>query len=91
MDVPLGVGQTRSIYVANYEYDTISVFNRLSGIKQGDDIPVGVDPTDIAVNLNTNLIYVANKDDNSVSVIGLKNNTKIGNDIKVGESPSLVL
>ena len=53
--------------------------------------PLELEPTDIAVNLNTNLIYVANKDDNSVSVIGLKNNTKIGNDIKVGESPSLVL
>ncbi len=89
-DVPLGIGATSSIYVSNYEYDTISVFDRFTGKMVTDDIQVGAGPTDIAVNLHTHLIYVVNQDDNSVSVIGLKNNTKIGDDIKVGNYPRAI-
>jgi YVTN family beta-propeller protein len=51
-----------------------------------DRVRVGLGPTGIAVNPETNTIYVANSGSDTVSVIGGTNNTKI-RDLSVGDFP----
>ena len=57
------------IYVANTGSGTVSVINGSNDKQLGDDIAVGSNPTDVAVNPSTNKIYVANTGSGTVSVI----------------------
>ena len=61
-------------------------------------IPVGDNPTDIAIDFvspvsvdNKNTVYVVNSESDTVSVISADNNTKIGEDIPVGIILQLLL
>jgi YVTN family beta-propeller protein len=97
-DIPVGLGpggivanlDTNTIFIANFDNDTVSVINGSSNTKIGDDIPVGRAPRDIGVNPITNTIYVANAGNNTVSIIDGNNNTKIGDDIPVGRYPGAI-
>ncbi len=80
----IAVSNRNTIYVANYNDNTVSVIDGKNNSKI-DDIKVGAGPGAIAV-FYGNTIYVANYNDNTVSVIDGKNNTKI-DDIKVGAGP----
>jgi len=74
--------------VANYDSDTVSVFDSNSGSTKS--IRVGVSPTSIAVDPFFSKIYVANARSDSVSVIDGINDSKIGKDIPVGKAPVYV-
>ena len=79
---------TNTIYVANFEDNTVSVINGKNNTKI-KDIEVGKGPTAIGINRQTDTTYVANYGDNTVSVINGKNNTKI-KDIEVGKGPTAI-
>jgi YVTN family beta-propeller protein len=82
-----------TVYVANFDSDSVSVISRENNTKIGEDIRVGESPAAIDVNyysaINETIdtrVYVANYDSDSVSVISVENNTRI-KDIPVGVGP----
>jgi YVTN family beta-propeller protein len=76
---------TNTLYVANYESDSVSVISTENNTKI-KDIPVGNFPLEVVIT-DRYLAYVANLESDSVSVISTENNTKIGEDIPVGNGP----
>jgi YVTN family beta-propeller protein len=67
------------IYVVNEGSDSVSVISGENYTKIGEDIPVGVNPTAIAVNDATDAMYVINEGSNSISVIdGIANKVVAG-------------
>ena len=57
--------------------------------QQQISLKVGLNPTEVAVNPNTNMVYVTNADSNTVSVIDGKTNSVVKN-IEVGKQPSSI-
>jgi YVTN family beta-propeller protein len=71
----IGVDEdTNTIYVANFDANTVSVIDGDNNTRIGKDIPVGKYPSAIGVNSDTDKIYVANFGDNTVSVIDGQHN-----------------
>ena len=82
-----------TVYVANYDSNSVSVINTTTHSKIGEDIPVGDNPRAMALAVNLNVdtysdtLYVSNFGSNSVSVINTTTHSKIGEDIPVGDEP----
>jgi len=75
-----------NIYVANAGSNTVTIYEN----NKTYDVPVGKNPSSIAVNPVTDKIYVANKGDNTVSVIDGSSKSKIIQNIPVGKNPSSI-
>ncbi|WP_151061999.1 PE domain-containing protein [Mycobacterium tuberculosis] len=58
-----------NIYVTNQFSNTVSVIDPATNTVTGSPIPVGLDPTGVAVNPVTGVVYVTNSLDDTVSVI----------------------
>ncbi len=96
---PTGIAvnpKTNKIYVVNSDSDSISVIDgkmtkpisNLDKFRQeGIGIETEKEPTDIAVNPETNKIYVVNSDSDSISVIDGKND-KVTANVQIGENPT---
>jgi YVTN family beta-propeller protein/VCBS repeat-containing protein len=96
--------QTGRIYVANGFGGTVSVINAATNARVDtypptlaiDDIPVGSDPTGVAIDVQGNRVFVANCSSDSISVIDGAMNTRIDTnpalggiqDIAVGDCPT---
>ncbi len=65
----MAVNPGGNIYLANRFGDTVSVINPAINTVTGSPIPVGLDPTGVAVNPVTGVVYVTNSLDDTVSVI----------------------
>jgi YVTN family beta-propeller protein len=76
-------------YVANFGSNTVSVIDTATN-KVAATVPVGTNPTGVAVNPNGQLAYVANQSDNTVSVIRTATNVVVGLPIPVGTTPNAV-
>ncbi|MBI4651858.1 hypothetical protein HY745_11370, partial [Candidatus Desantisbacteria bacterium] len=93
-DNPKGIAinsNTKRIYVANYNSNTISVIdgdstNTSSYNKVIATINVGNNPYDVAVNKNYNFIYVTNTNDNTVTIINGDDHSIFGT-VSVGQNP----
>jgi YVTN family beta-propeller protein len=86
---PAGVAvdtATGTMYVANYESDTVSVIDEATGAVT-TTITVGTYPMAVAADPVTGTVYVANAVDNTVSVINAATNTVTGAPIPVGSYP----
>ncbi|MDR4492404.1 MAG: hypothetical protein R2685_16165 [Candidatus Nitrosocosmicus sp.] len=88
--------ETNKVYVVNSDSGSVSVIDgkiphNISSLdkfrKKGIGIETEKEPTNIAVNPETNKVYVVNSDSGSVSVIDGKNDKVITN-VKVGENPT---
>jgi len=74
------------VYVANNGDDTVSAISTATDTVT-TSIPVGVEPTGLAVNPDGNKVYVANSVSNNVWVIATATDTVIGSPIPVGKIP----
>jgi YVTN family beta-propeller protein len=61
-------GKMNTVYVVNSKSNTVSVISGDNNTKLVD-IPVGDNPSDIAVNTFTNTVYVSNRNSGGLSVI----------------------
>ena len=77
---------TNTIYVANYDEDTVSVIDSKTNIVV-KTITVGSGPAEITINPNTNMIYVLNYDTDTVSVIDGKADNHVMDTLIVGKDP----
>ena len=77
------------IYVANSDSNDVSVISIENHTKIGENILVGENPTDIAVNSVTSTVYVANSYSDSISVINGTTNEWMKN-ILVGNTPTAI-
>jgi YVTN family beta-propeller protein len=85
---PIGIATNENfIYIANSDSNDVSVISIENHTKIGENIPVGENPTDIAVHSDTSTVYVANSDSDSISVIDGTTNEWM-KDIPVGENPT---
>ncbi|MEO8727580.1 MAG: YncE family protein [Acidobacteriaceae bacterium] len=75
-------------YVSNTGSNTVSVIDVLA-FKKLKEIPVGAQPTGIAINPHKNEVYVVNAASNSVSVINAVRNQVIAT-IPVGKTPYFI-
>jgi YVTN family beta-propeller protein len=98
-DLPSIVGfdeRRGTVYVANYDSNTVSVISGESN-KKIKDIHVGEGPSAIGIDFNTDTVYVANARSNTVSVINAVTNEPVINattneplKIPVGDGPEAI-
>ncbi|CKT21214.1 Conserved protein of uncharacterised function PE-PGRS family protein [Mycobacterium tuberculosis] len=65
----MAVNPGGNVYVTNFGSGTVSVINPATNTVTGSPIPVGLDPTGVAVNPVTGEVYVTNFAGDTVSVI----------------------
>lgn len=77
--------RTRTLYVSNYDDDTLTVIDMKSGTPTAT-VAVGHHPEAVAVDAERNLVFVANTHGNSVTVIDGATN-KMRSTIAAGKAP----
>jgi YVTN family beta-propeller protein len=77
--------RTKTLYVSNYDDDTLTVINMKSGAPKAT-VPVGHHPEGVAVDAERDLVFVANTHGNSVTVIDGATN-KVRSTIAAGKAP----
>lgn len=71
LPVFLNSTQTNAMYVANYNYNSVSAINTTLNVAVSPAVPVGVHPVALAEIQNNTKLYVANEGDNTVSVVNV--------------------
>jgi YVTN family beta-propeller protein len=77
--------ETKTLYVANYGDDTLTVIDAQSGVARAT-VAVGHHPEAVAVDVERNLVFVANTHGNSVTVIDGASN-KVRATVAAGKFP----
>jgi YVTN family beta-propeller protein len=81
-------GFAQNAYITNATDNTVSAIATATNTVIGSPIPVGRQPSGVAVTPDGGTVYVTNGADNTVSVIATATNTVIGSPIPVGSGPS---
>ena len=74
-------------YVTNQFDDTVSVINTATNAVVGSPIPVGAEPSGVAITPDGAFAYVTNFLGDNVSVINTATNAVVGSPIGVGDGP----
>src|SRR5208283_1932870 len=74
-------------YITNLGSNSVSVIDTATNTVVGSQIPVGTNPSGVAITPNGAYVYITNLGSNSVSVINTTTNTVVGSQIPVGTAP----